>query len=123
LLGDTKTKFYFGIMILHQIELLKQDSFTNFNKRKMEYLVNSAIGAAGGWLMGQIGKGGNFGTVGNLVSGVLGGNVGNMALGGALSGLLGGAAADGGAGGIGNWLASAAGSAILTWVSSYIKKG
>lgn len=85
----------------------------------MEYLINSAIGAAGGWLMGQLKQGGNFGTIGNLVAGVLGGNAGGSLLGGALSGIL-GTAVTPGQGGIGTWLASAIGSMALTWLSKFI---
>ncbi len=87
----------------------------------MEYLINSAIGAAGGWLMGQVGKGGPWGTIGNVLSGVVGGNAGGTLLGGALGGLL-GQTATGDTGGIGSWLASALGSVVLTWVSGFFKK-
>jgi uncharacterized membrane protein YeaQ/YmgE (transglycosylase-associated protein family) len=90
----------------------------------MEYLINSAIGAAGGWLMGQLKQGGNFGTVGNLVAGVLGGNAGGSLLGSTLSGLLGGGAATAATGGgVGSWLASALGSIVLTYLSKFIPGG
>ncbi len=89
----------------------------------MEYLINSAIGAAGGWLMGQLKQGGNFGTVGNLVAGVLGGNAGGTLLGGTLSGLLSGGAAAATGGGVGTWLASALGSVVLTYLSKFIPSG
>ena len=39
----------------------------------MEYLINSLIGAAGGFLTGQLGKGTGYGTIGNVISGVVGG--------------------------------------------------
>jgi hypothetical protein len=89
----------------------------------MEYLINSAIGAAGGWLMGQLKQGGNFGTVGNLVAGVLGGNAGGTLLGGTLGTLLSGGAAAASGGGIGSWLASALGSVALTYLSKFIPGG
>ena len=85
----------------------------------MGYLVNSVIGAAGGWLMGQLGKGSGFGDVGNILSGIVGGNAAPMI--GAATGLL-THAADGGAGGIGSWIASAAGSALLPWIIGMFNK-
>ena len=85
----------------------------------MGYLVNSVIGASGGWFMGQLGKGSGFGDTGNILSGVVGGN----ALPAALGGLLGIAVTTGsGAGNIGSWIASAAGSALLPWIVGMFNK-
>ncbi len=85
----------------------------------MGYLVNTVIGALGGWLMGQIGKGSGFGDIGNVLLGIVGGNAAPMIA--AATGLLGNAAT-GGAGGIGSWIASAAGSALLPWVIGMFNK-
>jgi hypothetical protein len=91
----------------------------------MEYLINSAIGAAGGFLVEKLGKSGPWGTIGNVLSGVVGGNAGGSLLGGTLSGLLGGGAAaaatEGGTGGIGSWIASALGSMVITYATSFFK--
>lgn len=50
-----------------------------------------ALGALSGWLAGQIVKGHGFGTLGNIVVGILGAVVGGWLFGGMVgSGLLGG---------------------------------
>jgi hypothetical protein len=92
-----------------------------FKQYIMEYLIQSLIGAGGGFLMEKLGKGGPWGTIGNVLSGVVGGNAGGSLLGGALGGLL-GQSATGGSGGIGSWLASALGSMVITWVTGFFKK-
>ena len=80
----------------------------------MEYLINSLLGGGGGLLMGMLGKGSNYGQVGNAVAGVVGGNVG-----GTLIPTLLGMAVSGG-----DWktyLMSAVGGIATTYISSFIK--
>jgi uncharacterized membrane protein YeaQ/YmgE (transglycosylase-associated protein family) len=81
----------------------------------MEYLINSLLGGGGGLLMGMLGKGSNYGQVGNAVAGVVGGN-----LGGSLLAPILGAVTSGG-----DWktmLMSALGGIAMTYISSFIKK-
>ena len=84
----------------------------------MEYLINSLLGAGGGLLMGMLGKGSNYGQVGNAVAGVVGGNVG----GSLLAPLLGVAAAGATGGDWKTMLMSAVGGIVTTYISSFIKK-
>ena len=86
----------------------------------MFYLVNSVIGACGGWLMGQLGKGSGYGDIANIISGVVGGNILPALLGGVLGTTV--AAGANNAGNIGSWIASAAGAAILTTVIGMFNK-
>lgn len=86
----------------------------------MGYLVNAVIGALGGWLMGQLGKGSGFGDIGNVLSGIVGG-IGAPML-GVATGLLSNVATTDGIGGIGSWIASAAGSAVLPMVIGMFNK-
>jgi uncharacterized membrane protein YeaQ/YmgE (transglycosylase-associated protein family) len=94
---------------------LDNQIFSTLNILQMEFLINSLLGGGGGLLMGMLGKGSNFGTVGNAVAGVVGGNAG-----GSLIAPLLGAAAGGG-----DWktmLFSALGGIATTYISSFIKK-
>ena len=86
----------------------------------MFYLVNSVIGACGGWLMGQLGKGSGYGDIVNIISGVVGGNLLPALLGGMLGTTV--AAGTNNAGNIGSWIASAAGASILTSVIGMLNK-
>ena len=84
----------------------------------MEFLINSLLGGGGGLLMGMLGKGSNYGQVGNAVAGVVGGNVGGSLLAPLLAPVL-GAVATGG-----DWksmLMSAVGGVAMTYISSFIK--
>ena len=81
----------------------------------MEYLINSLLGGGGGLLMGMLGKGSNYGQVGNAVAGAVGGNVGGSLIGPLLGAVAGG----------GDWksmLMSAVGGVAMTYISSFIKK-
>jgi uncharacterized membrane protein YeaQ/YmgE (transglycosylase-associated protein family) len=82
----------------------------------VQILINSLLGGGGGLLMGMLGKGSDYGTVGNAVAGVVGGNAG-----GSLIAPLLGAVATGGT----DWktmLMSAVGGIATTYISSFIKK-
>lgn len=84
----------------------------------MEYLISSLLGGGGGLLTGMLGKGSNFGPIGNVIAGAIGGNAGGL-----LSGILGGATTGMATGG--DWksmLLSVVGGAVVTWISSFIKK-
>ncbi len=84
----------------------------------MEYLINSLLGGGGGLLMGMLGKGSNYGQVGNAVAGVVGGNVGGSLLAPLLGVVTAGATG-------GDWktmLMSAVGGIATTYISSFIKK-
>jgi uncharacterized membrane protein YeaQ/YmgE (transglycosylase-associated protein family) len=86
-------------------------------------IINSLVGAAGGWLTAQLGKGNGFGMIGNLVSGLVGGN-----LGAAIPGLLGMAATATATGETNmtqmaiSGIASLVGGGGATFLSSLIKK-
>ncbi len=81
-------------------------------------IINSLVGAAGGWLTAQLGKGNGFGMVGNLVSGLVGGN-----LGAAIPGLIGMATSGGDTTSmITSGIASLVGGGGATFLSSLIKK-
>ena len=80
----------------------------------MEFLINSLLGGGGGLLMGMLGKGSNYGQVGNAVAGVVGGNVGGSLIAPLLGAAVGG----------GDWktmLMSAVGGIATTYISSFIK--
>lgn len=63
----------------------------------LPYLLNTALGAGGGWLGNMLKKNG-LGMVGNLLSGAVGGNVLPLIL--QAAGLFGAAPADGSGGGL-----------------------
>ena len=97
---------------------LETKYFSTLNKSCMEFLINSLLGGGGGLLMGMLGKGSNYGQVGNAVAGVVGGNVGGSLLAPLLAPVL-GAVATGG-----DWksmLMSAVGGMAMTYISSFIK--
>ncbi len=84
----------------------------------MEYLINSLLGGGGGLLMGMLGKGSNYGQVGNAVAGVIGGNLGGSLLAPLLGVVTAGATG-------GDWktmLMSVVGGIATTYISSFIKK-
>ena len=84
----------------------------------MEYLINSLLGGGGGLLTGFLGKGSNYGTIGNVIAGVVGGNAGGL-----LGSMLGATATAGATGGDWkSWLLSAVGGMAVTWLSSFVKK-
>jgi uncharacterized membrane protein YeaQ/YmgE (transglycosylase-associated protein family) len=81
----------------------------------MEFLINSLLGGGGGLLMGLLGKGSNFGTIGNAVAGVVGGNAGGSLIAPLIGAAMGG----------GDWKTmamSAVGGIVTTYISSFIKK-
>ncbi len=71
------------------------------------------IGLAAGWLAGQILKGSGFGTMGNLIIGVIGAFVGGL-----LFDLLGIVAL----GKLGNLISATVGAIVLLWLLGAIKK-
>jgi len=72
-----------------------------------------AIGAAAGWLAGNLMKGTGFGLVGNLIVGILGAMIG-----GALFGMLGISAG----GLIGSIITATAGAALLLFLVGFVKR-
>ena len=60
-----------------------ESTFFNLKTIIMNYVWFLLLGAAAGWLAGQIMKGGGFGLIGNIIVGVLGAVVGGW-----LAGLL-----------------------------------
>jgi uncharacterized membrane protein YeaQ/YmgE (transglycosylase-associated protein family) len=72
-----------------------------------------AIGAAAGWLAGNIMKGTGFGLVGNIIVGILG-----AVIGGALFGMLGISAG----GLIGSIITATAGAALLLFLVGFVKR-
>lgn len=72
------------------------------------------IGAAAGWLAGQLMRGGGFGLLGNIVVGILG-----AVIGGHLFRLVGVSA---GGGLIGSLVTAVAGAAVLLFVVGLIKR-
>jgi uncharacterized membrane protein YeaQ/YmgE (transglycosylase-associated protein family) len=92
-----------------------------------QYIIQTIVGMAGGWLSSYLGKGSSMGPIANLVLGAVGGNGG-----GALLGMLGGAgaaAATGAATGgdmqsmLMSGVASLVGGGGLTALSSFLPKG
>jgi uncharacterized membrane protein YeaQ/YmgE (transglycosylase-associated protein family) len=79
----------------------------------MNFLWFILLGAAAGWLAGQIMKGGGFGLLGNIVVGILGAVIG---------GWLAGALGIGGGGLLGALLIATGGAVVLLFVVSLIKK-
>ena len=80
----------------------------------MELLYFLLVGAAAGWLGGQIMKGSGFGLLGNIVVGIIGGVIGgwvfdflNISAGGGLTGSI---------------ITAAAGAIILLWIAKMVKK-
>jgi len=82
----------------------------------MQYVIQSIIGAGGGWLMGQLGKGSGLGTAGNVVAGVAGG-IGLPAIVGAVLPTLLGSGTS-----ISSILTSAAGSVLIPYVIGLFNK-
>ena len=80
----------------------------------MEFLWFILIGAAAGWLAGQIWKGSGLGVLGNIIVGILGGIVGGW-LAGKLGISLGG-------GLLGSLLTATGGAVLLLFIASLIKK-
>jgi uncharacterized membrane protein YeaQ/YmgE (transglycosylase-associated protein family) len=72
------------------------------------------IGAAAGWLAGQVMKGRGFGVLGNIVVGVIGG-----LLGGFLFRLVGLSA---GGGLVGSLITAFVGAVVLLWIAGLLKK-
>jgi uncharacterized membrane protein YeaQ/YmgE (transglycosylase-associated protein family) len=72
-----------------------------------------AIGAAAGWLAGNLMKGTGFGLVGNIIVGILG-----AIIGGALFGMLGISAG----GLIGSIITATAGAALLLFLVGFVKR-
>ena len=72
-----------------------------------------AIGAAAGWLAGNLMKGTGFGLVGNIIVGILG-----AVIGGALFGMLGISAG----GLIGSIITATAGAALLLFLVGFVKR-
>lgn len=79
----------------------------------MEFLWFILIGAAAGWLAGQIWKGSGLGVLGNIIVGILGGVIGGW-----LAGKLGISFA----GLLGNLLVATGGAIVLLFLASLIKK-
>jgi uncharacterized membrane protein YeaQ/YmgE (transglycosylase-associated protein family) len=79
----------------------------------MELVYALLLGAAAGWIAGQIMKGGGFGVVGNIIVGILGG-----LLGGIIFGALGLAAY----GLIGRLICAVLGAVALLWLLRFVKK-
>lgn len=79
----------------------------------MQFVWFLLIGAAAGWIAGQIMKGSGFGVLGNIVVGVIG-----ALLGGFLFGLLGLAAT----GLIGSLVMAVVGAIVLLFIVRWIKK-
>jgi uncharacterized membrane protein YeaQ/YmgE (transglycosylase-associated protein family) len=79
----------------------------------MEFLWFILIGAAAGWLAGQIWKGSGLGVLGNIIVGILGGVIGGW-----LAGKLG--ISFGGL--LGNLLVATGGAVVLLFLASLIKK-
>ncbi|NER13200.1 GlsB/YeaQ/YmgE family stress response membrane protein [Leptobacterium flavescens] len=72
------------------------------------------IGAAAGWLAGKIMKGGGFGTLLNIILGIVGGLVGNW-----LFGILGVHIADGV---VGDLITGVIGAIVILFVAGLFKK-
>ncbi len=89
-----------------------------------QYIIQTLVGAAGGWLSNYLGKGSNMGPIANLVLGAVGGNGGGM-----LAGMLGGAATAAATGDssmqgmLTNGIAALVGGGGLTALSSFLPKG
>lgn len=79
----------------------------------MELLYFLLVGAAAGWLGGQIMKGSGFGLIGNIVVGIIGGIIGGW-----LFGFLGISA---GGGLVGSIITAAAGAIVLLWLARMFK--
>jgi uncharacterized membrane protein YeaQ/YmgE (transglycosylase-associated protein family) len=79
----------------------------------MQYLWFVLIGAAAGWLAGQIMKGGGFGLLGNIIVGILGGVIG---------GWLAHSLGIGGGGLLGELLIATGGAIVLLFLIGLIKK-
>lgn len=75
------------------------------------------LGAVAGWIAGKIMKGGGYGTVGNIVVGIVG-----SFLGGWLAGQLGISGAEIGGFSIASLLTAVAGASVLLFVIGLIKK-
>lgn len=79
----------------------------------MEFLYFLLVGAAAGWLGGQIMKGSGFGLIGNIVVGIIGGIIGGW-----LFDFLGVSA---GGGPVGSIITAAAGAIVLLWLARMFK--
>lgn len=79
----------------------------------MELLYFLLIGAAAGWLGGQVMQGKGHGLIGNIIIGVIGGVVGGW-----LFGVLG---ISTGGGLIGSIITAAAGAVVLLWLARMFK--
>ena len=79
----------------------------------MELIYFLLVGAAAGWLGGQIMKGSGFGLIGNIFVGIVGGVIGGW-----LFGLLN---IDAGGGLTGSIITAAAGAVVLLWIARIFK--
>ncbi len=79
----------------------------------MNFLWFILLGAAAGWLAGQLTKGGGFGLIGNIIVGILGAIIGGWLAGalGIFSGSL-----------LGSLLIATGGAIVLLFIVSLIKK-
>ena len=84
----------------------------------MGYLIQAIIGAGGGWLMGQLGKGSGLGTVGNVATGAAGG----VGLPSILAAILPSLINGGGGTDIKSILTSAVGSALVPYLIGVFNK-
>ena len=83
----------------------------------MSILIWLAIGAVSGWLAGQIWKGGGFGTLGNIVVGILGSFVGGF-----LANQFGIGAAETGSFNVASILTAVVGALVLLFIVSLVRK-
>ena len=77
-------------------------------------LIFLAVGAAAGWLAGQLVKGGGFGLLWNIILGIIGGVVGGW-----LFGVMGISA---GGGLVGSLVTAVVGAVVVVFVASLFKK-
>jgi len=83
----------------------------------MSLVIWLAIGAVAGWLAGRLWKGGCFGTLGNIVIGILGSFVGGF-----LANQLSIGAAETGSFNVASILTAVAGALVLLFLVSLVKK-
>lgn len=81
----------------------------------MEIILTLLIGAAAGWLGGQIMQGSGFGILGNIIVGLIGGLIG-----GYLFSFLG---ISTGGGLTGSLITAAVGAIVLLWIARMVKTG
>lgn len=82
----------------------------------MEYLYFLLIGAAAGWIAGQIMKGGGFGMIGNIIVGIIGAFIGGILL-GSLGISIGGSET------VDQLITSVIGAVVLLFLVGLIRKG